>query len=68
MEASPHYSVLLAVIHDEDLFRLRHRLKKVLEKKGPNPDIERWVQVLTLEFDKREAEHVARVEAIRQAG
>jgi len=57
---TPHYSVLIAVIHDEDLFRLRYRLRKELKKHGPNPEIELWIDVLTKELALREEGHLAR--------
>jgi hypothetical protein len=65
---TPHHATLIAVIHDEDLFRIRHRLRKIIEKKGPNPDVEFWIDVLTVELEAREAEHNARVETIRKTG
>lgn len=63
----PHSRALLAALHDEDLFRIRYRLRKILIKKGPDLEVEAWVGVLTRELDKREEEHRARIKAVRQA-
>jgi hypothetical protein len=62
---TPHYSTLFAVIHDEDLFRIRYRLRKVLAKKGPNPDVEFWIDALTVALEQREEEHRGRAETVR---
>jgi hypothetical protein len=70
---SPHYSVLLEVLNEEDLVRIRYRFRKVLKKRGLSDEqIESWIEVLSHEIYKREAQYQeeadARSEAFRQAG
>lgn len=50
MDVLPYFSVLLSVINDEELIRLRHRLKKL-----DIPDAAQWAQILSDELAEREA-------------
>lgn len=55
MDMLPYFSVLLSVINDEELIRLRHRLNKL-----NIPDAFHWAEILSDELAEREA--VAKVQ------
>jgi len=59
---APHLSALISVIHDEDLYRLRHRL---LKHKN-DPIYLECAQMLTNEIAERETKHEQRAKAVRQ--
>jgi len=57
---SPHFVALVSVIHDEELIRLRHRLKKHKD----DPVYLDCADFLKQEIKKRDAEHDARSETV----
>jgi hypothetical protein len=50
---APHFAALLSVIHEEELYRLRHRLLKHKNE----PAYTECAEFLTSEIAKREAEN-----------